>query len=167
MASGQTLGTFQAIDAFSSVTNGTIPKVTNNRMVQQFDPSTQQSCEFSWVVPRNYSAATGWTIILQWFGDTATTNNVLWGVAVERNASAGNAVTTDNFASTVNASAAVAVQGTLGKLTYTSIALTNGTQINSVAVGEECRVKILRIAADASDTMAGFANLLSFEIEET
>lgn len=171
MASGNTLGSFQATGGMSSITNGALPLSTNNRYCLQFDPTTQQSAEFSWVVPRNYGVlgiAVGWTLTLFWAGNTATSGNVLWGASVERNAGAGNAITSDNFSTVVNAGGgAAAVNGSLGKLTYTAIALTDGTQINSVAVGDECRIKISRIAADGTDTMAGFANLLGFEVKET
>ena len=169
MASGQTLGIFKAIDGVPTATNGSLPLVTsNNIFVQEFDPSTQQSCDFAWTVPQNYSATTGWTLYLHWIGVTATSGAVLWGAAVERDNAGGSAITTDHFASTVNAGGGAATTaGTTGVETVTSIALTNGTQINSAAVGDDVRVRIYRIAADATDTMSGYAGLVGFEIRET
>lgn len=168
MASGQTLGSFTAIDGVPNATNGTVPLVTNNVFIQQYDPTTQQGCDFLWTVPRNYSAATGWTLLLKWIGVTATTNAVLWGAAVERDNAGGSAITTDHFASTVNAGGGAATAaGTTGIITSTTVALTNGTQINSAAVGDMVRIRVYRIAADASDTMSGFAGIVGFEVEET
>ena len=49
----------------------------------------------------------------------------------------------------------------------TTIAFTDGAQIDSLAVGESFRFKVTRKVADAGDDMAGDAEILRCEIKET
>jgi len=166
MASGQSLGSLQATAFVASSSNGTSPKVVNNNYVHQFDPTTQQSAEAGWVIPANYSATTGITFTALCFADTATTGAYLLGIAIERDSSGGTSMTSDSFATTVNAASATTTNGSLGVPTATTIAVTNA-QIDGAVAGDRVRIRVLRIAADASDTMSGLLDFVSLNIVET
>jgi hypothetical protein len=88
---------------------------------------------------------------------TATTGNVRWRVALER----GNTdLDADSFDTAAEGNGAA--NATSGTPTTTSITLTT---IDSIAVGEPCRLRISRVGSDATnDTMTGDAELIAVEI---
>lgn len=164
MASGDTLAVFTPYaneppsSAFATL------DVKNLHPVLEFDAATDEEAVFTGVLPRNYGGG-GITATLIWAADTATSGDVIWETAFER-MDTGTALNADSFATAVAASAATA-PGTLHQPKYTTIAHTNGAQIDSLAVGEAFRLKVRRDANHASDTMAGDAQLLAVELKET
>jgi len=54
-----------------------------------------------------------------------------------------------------------------GEPAYDTIAFTNGAQMDSLAAGESFRLRIYRDANNGDDDMAGDAQLLRIEIQET
>jgi hypothetical protein len=168
MASGQNVAAPLQSTAFvPSITNPCTSLVNNNQYVLQYlDTTADQSAEAGFDLQRNYAGG-GVTIRIAWSAATATTGAVVWSAALERQAAGGTAYTSDSFATAVNSSAATTAAGGTGVETYTTIALTNGAQMDSLAVGEHARIRIIRVQSNGGDTMSGLANLHSVEIIET
>jgi hypothetical protein len=74
-------------------------------------------------------------------------------------------LTSDGFAAVQTANPTA--PGTFGIISATTIAFTNGTQINNLVAGESFRMKVRRDGTNGSDTMTGAAQLLAVEIKET
>lgn len=162
MASGNTLCVFTATAGVPPSSNYATLDTRNSQPVLEFDAATDESIVFEGILPSNYSGG-GITCVLQWAGDTATTGDVMWTTEFERRATD---MDSDSFA-TVVAGAAASCNGTSGIPTYTSIAHTDGAQIDSLAVGEGFRFRVTRDANHASDTMAGDAVLIAVLLKET
>lgn len=135
----------------------------NNHLVLEFDAATNWDAIFKGIMPRHYAGG-GVTVYIHWMAATATTGNTLWNAAFE--ADAAQDEDSDGFA-TANASSTDACNGTCGVETISSIAFTDGAQMDSVAVGGEFRFKVTRNATDGTDTMAGLAQVKSIEMKET
>lgn len=165
MASGDTLVIFGPHANLPPSTNfATVDIRGTTHMVLDFDDAAAESAQFGSVLPRNYSGA-GITATLIWLATTATTGNVKWNVQFERHQDDTDDLDTDSYATAQTATGATAT--TSGAPQYTSIAFTNGAQIDSLAAGESFRLKITRDAADGADTMTGDAELLRVELRES
>lgn len=165
MASGNSLVAFFATDNHPPATQYATLDVRNGHTVLNFDASSVESATFESVLPRHYAGG-GLTLTLAWMAASATSGNVMWQAAMERLNAAGSDVDTDSFA-TAQAAAAAAADATSGKLTYTTIAMSAGANMDSLAAGETFRLSVSRDATNGSDTMVGDAQLLSVEIRET
>lgn len=165
MASGDTLVSFSATDNHPPATVYATITVRNSHPILNFDPGTDEHAIFASVLPRNYAGG-GLTVTVTWMAATATSGNVIWNAAIERDNTAGPDLDTDDFA-TAQAASASAASGTCGILTAATIAFTSGAQMDSLAAGETFRLKITRDADNGSDTMAGDAQLVSVEVKET
>jgi hypothetical protein len=129
----------------------------NSILVLEFDAATQESAAFIGVVPEGATITSGLTVRLWWMADTATTGNVRWGVSFERT---GTDNDSDSFDTVTEATGAA--NGTSGIETLTSI---TATAIDSLAAGDRFRLRVARIAADATnDTMTGDAQLVAVEL---
>jgi hypothetical protein len=140
-----------------------VPNERNLQFVLEFDAATDSSATFRGRIPSTYAGG-GITVVLVWAAATATTGSVRWDVSFE--AQVAQDIDSDGFATAVSATSA-ATNGTSGIETLTSIALTNGAQIDSVAAGGVFRVRINRDADHANDDMAGLAQLISVYGYET
>lgn len=165
MATGNTLLTFGPTDALFPTSNYPQFVVRNGHLVLAFDTTTSETAYFEAVLPRHYAGG-GLTVYIHWAAATATSNSVVWGVSFERIGEGSQDIDSDGFASEINASAATA-PGTSGFVDIQSVAFTDGSQIDSIAIGEVFRLRIARKVADGSDTMAGDAQLVAIEIKET
>lgn len=108
----------------------------------------------------------GLTFSLVWMAATATTGNVIWGIAIRRiqdDAEDLDTAQTYDF----NDSAAVAAPSASGEVSYDTITFTNGVDMDSWADGELAIVRVRRNASSGSDTMAGDAQLLDVSGKET
>lgn len=166
MASGDTLVTFGALDNEPPTSNFASIDTRNLHPCLDFDASTDESAVFSGVLPRNYAGG-GITIRLYWAATSATTGTCRWSIAIERQDDEGQDLDSDSFA-TANTAGATA-PATSGSLQYTDIAFTSGSQMDSLAVGERFRIKVMRDADGTSgtDDMTGDAELFAVEIRET
>ena len=129
--------------------------VRNARPVIAFDATTDESAVFCGTLPNAYAAG-GITLTLEWTGASATSGNVVWQTAFER-CDTGTDMDADSFA-TANSTTAAA-PGTSGAPAYTTVAHTNGAQIDSVLKNETFRLKVTRNASSGSDTMTGDSHL--------
>ena len=164
MASGQTLLVFNALSGTAPSTNFATLDQRNNHAVLDFDAAVAESIDFEQLLPRNYNGG-GITAVIVWSAATATTGNVKWNLAFERHQDEVDDTDSDSFAAaqTVTATAPT----TNGARQYSSIAFTDGAQIDSLAAGESFRVRLTRDAANAADTMVGDAEFARLELRET
>jgi hypothetical protein len=161
MASGDTLLIFDALAAREPSANMATLDFRNQIPVRDFDDTTSESLFFVAVLPRHYGGG-GITATVTWTASTATSGAAVWETAFER----GNTdLDADSFATGNNA--AGTANGTSGIVTQTSIAHTNGAQIDSAAVGDLIRVRLARLPANGSDTMVGDAEFIVLELRET
>lgn len=129
----------------------------NSILVLEFDASTEESACFVGVVDESMTLTSGITVRIWWMGDTATSGNVRWGVQFERT---GTDMDADSF--DTNAQATSAANGTSGIESVASITITT---IDSLAAGDRYRLRVYRVAADATnDTMTGDAQLVAVEV---
>ena len=176
MASGDTLIVFTALANEPPATNFATVDLRNSHLVLDFDNTTAESAVFGAVLPRHYAGG-GITVTLLWMaggaallGDLMTptplaTGNVKWNAQFERHQVATDDLDADSFAAAQTVTSAA--PSTDGALQSTSIPFTNGAQMDSLAVGESFRIKVIRDAADGADTMTGDAELLRIELRET
>ena len=136
----------------------------NNHPVIDHDDTTDESMYFTGFLGNDY-AGNGLTALIGWMASTATSGNVVWNLAIERNEDEGTDLDSDSFASAQAATAAA--PSTSGALQYTSIAFTSGAQMDSVVAGESFRAKLTRNASNGSDTMSGDAEVKFLAIYET
>lgn len=136
----------------------------NSHLVLEFDDASTESAYWQCLMPRHYAGG-GVTATIVWMGATATSGNVVWGVAFERHDDEVTDLDADSFATAGTATAATAA--TSGAVQYTAIAFTNGAAMDSIAAGEAFRIRVQRVGGDAADTMAGDAQLLCVEVRET
>jgi len=164
MASGDTLLVFTAEGAGFPATNPGTPDTRNNRLVLDFDAATDETVYFLGIMPQHYAGTTGVTVHAHTMASTATTGNFMFEVGFD-NLVAQDA-DSDGFAAN-NASGAQATSGTSGIPSIDTITFTDGADMDSVAAGNLFRIRFMRDADNASDTMAGDLELIALEIRET
>lgn len=164
MAAGNTLLTLLPAHAIPPASNYATEDMRNLHPVLDFDAATEESILFQAVLPRHYAGG-GITIYIHWMASSATSGDVRWAACFERNHASGDDLDSDSFASEQAATGTAA--GTNGVVTRTSIAFTDGAQLDSLAAGDAFRLKVSRKAADGADTMSGDAELLAVEVRET
>lgn len=164
MASGQTLLTFNALSGTPPATAFATLDARNNHTVLDFDAAVNESIDFEQLLPRNYGGG-GITAVIVWSATTATTGNVKWNLAFERHQDEVDDIDSDSFATAQTVTAAA--PSTNGARQYSSIAFTNGAQLDSLAVGESFRLRLTRDAVNAADTMLGDAEFARLELRET
>lgn len=163
MASGNTLCTFGPYDNEPPATNYATLDVRNQHPVLDFDTTTQEAAIFTGVLPRHYAGG-GITVYIHAMLSSATSGTVGWDVAFERMSDATTDLDADSFATAQTVTAAT-VPGTTGVVLVLNVAITDGANIDSVAVGEAFRLRIRRDVAN--DDAAGDAELLAVELKET
>lgn len=162
MASGDTLCIFTALNNEPPASAYATLDVRNAHLVLDFDKDTDESAVFRGVLPAQYSGG-GLTIKLHFGGTGITTGDVRWDAAIE--ALSAQDKDSDGFAAVQ--SATVTVAATDGTEVIGTITMTAGAQMDSLAAGEEFRLKITRDANHVADTADADAELSSVEIRET
>lgn len=165
MASGDTLAYFTAADGEPPASDFATLDSRNVTLVLDYDAATDESMEFGGVMPRNYAGTTGITVTLGFAATTATTGNVVWNVAFKSISDDADDLDTKAFAA-VNAVTKTTATAS-GEVAYTTITFTDGADMDSVTAGEYYRMIVTRDANNGSDTMAGDAELVFVEIQET
>ena len=163
MASGNTLLVFLAEEGRPPTSAGATFDVRNNIACWDFDDTTGESVVFTGVLPRNYAGG-GITVYLHWAATTATSGTGGWLVAFERIGDGQQDIDSDGFASGQTVTAAT-VPATSGHVKITNVAVSNGANMDSIAVGELFRLKVTRDVAN--DTAAGDLEMYAVELKET
>lgn len=162
MASGDTLF---SIDPAEGGVDTDAPQDTNGaHSVRKFDADTVQTWIMKKLLPLNYAGG-GLTLRIRFRAATAITGNVDWEASIERNEADVTDLDADSFAAAQ--SVIDAAPGNLGDFTEAVITFTDGALMDSLAAGENFRLKIERDADDGSDTMLGGAQIVWVVGEET
>lgn len=164
MAAGDTLLVFGALQNEAPSSDYAVPYSRNARFVLAFDDAADQAAVFTGILPRHYAGG-GLTVSLVFAMDTATTGDVVWTAAIERIGTSQD-LDADGFAA-AQSSGAVAVAGTAGVPVVATIAFTDGAQMDSLAVGEAFRIRVVRDADNGDDDASGDAHLVVLELRET
>jgi hypothetical protein len=163
MASGQTLLQFFPQDNEPPAANFATLDTRNGHPCLDFDATTQEIAIFRAMLPRNYGGG-GITVYLHHGASSATSGTIGWDVAFERIGDGQQDVDADGFA-TAQAVTPATVPGTSGLVDIVNAAISNGANIDSIAVGEMFRIRVRRDVAN--DTAAGDAELYMVELKET
>lgn len=138
----------------------------NGHVVLDFDAAADESALFGAVLPRNYAGG-GITVSIYWMATTATSGTCRWEVMFERHLAGTTDLDADDFAA--SQSAGGTANATSGIITVTTITFTDGSQMDSLAVGESFRLRLRRDAdgTTGTDDMTGDAEALRIELKET
>ncbi|MEK9207068.1 MAG: hypothetical protein AAB922_01200 [Patescibacteria group bacterium] len=163
MASGDSLLTFKPYDNEPPAATFATLDTRNGHPVLDFDTTTGESAVFSAVLPRNYAGG-GITVYVHYSATSAVTGTIGWLIAFERIGDGSQDIDADGFAAD-NTLTAATVPATSGNVDIINVAVTDGANIDSIAVGEGFRLRVTRDVAN--DTAAGDAELIAVEIKET
>jgi hypothetical protein len=156
-AGTKTIQRFSPRDNQPPAANFATLNTRNSIAVLEFDAATQESAAFVGVISEAANLASGLMVRIWWMGATATGGNVRWGASFERS---GTDTDADSFDSVTEVTSAA--NGTSGIETVAEITC---TAIDSLAAGERFRLRVARIAGDATnDTMTGDAQLVAVEV---
>jgi hypothetical protein len=109
----------------------------------------------------------GLTFTLPWMAATAITGVTRWGIAVRRLSVSATVPDIDTAHTYVYTALDATAPGTSGHTLYSTLAVTNGTNMDNWATNETALVRVRREANHANDTMAGDAQLLHLLGRET
>lgn len=126
-----------------------------NVMVWDFDASSDEYMDFLCAL-EGYDSG-GLTFTLVWSASSATSGDVVWGVAVRR--IADDAEDIDTSHSYQFNTATDTAPSASGEVSYSTVTFTDGADMDSWADGELAIVRVYRDADNGSDTMAGDAEL--------
>jgi hypothetical protein len=153
----KTIASFTPRDNCPPATNFATLDTRNSVLVLEYDAATEESGTFVGVINEAMSLTSGLTVRIWWMADTATSGNVRWGAQLER-----TGTDLDSDAYDTNAQVTSAANATSGIESVASITLTT---IDSLAAGDRFRLRVYRVAADATnDTMTGDAQLVAVEV---
>lgn len=154
---GTTLQRFTARDNQPPASGFATLDTRNSVLVLEFDSTNEESATFVGVVNDAVALTNGLAVRLWWMADTATSGNVRWGVQLERS---GTDLDADSY--DANAQVTSAANATCG---IESVAQITITTIDSLVAGDRFRLRVYRVAADATnDTMTGDAQLIAVEV---
>jgi hypothetical protein len=163
MATGNTLLIFTPLQNEPPSSNYATLDTRNLHPVLDFDDTTQETAIFRGVVPRHYAGG-GITVYVHFAATSATTGTIGWDVSFERVSDSQQDIDSDGFA-TAQTITAGTVPGTSGHVDILNVAVTDGANMDSIAVGEAFRLRIRRDVAN--DTATGDAELFAVELKET
>lgn len=153
----KTLAQWTARDNNPPASNFATLDTRNSVLVLEFDAATEESATFIGVVNENATLTNGLIVRLWWMGDTATSGNVRWGVQFEDTGTDLDANSYDTNAQVTSAASATSGIESVASITITTI--------DSLTAGERFRLRVYRVAADAThDTMTGDAQLVAVEV---
>ncbi len=159
----KTLTTFRPQQAESPASNFATFDTRNSHPVLDFDATTNECTNFTFIMPQAYSGG-GVTVYIHYAMTSATSGDVDWNAAFERIGDQQQDMDADSFA-TAQSVIDTTVPATSGNVDVVSIAFTDGAQMDSCAVGESCRIQLCRGAA--ADTATGDAELVMMEMRES
>lgn len=164
MASGDLMFVWKAKAGDPPSSNYATQDTRNSVPVLDFDASTEETAYFLGTLPPNYSGG-GLTLTVRTMATSATSGDFKLGASIERRHSSGDDLDSDSFATEQTATSTT--NGTSGIKTNTTITFSSGANMDSLAAGEDFRLKLARKAADASDTMTGDLEVESLYLVET
>jgi hypothetical protein len=164
MATDEALLGFTAKHAVFPASNAATFDERNDHLLLDFAPSSDEEAHFTGWLPDNYGAS-GIDVIIKWAATTATSGNVKHETSFERVQAGVTDLDTASFATAKTST--VATDSTSGVTTHTTIAHSNGSEIDGLLKNEYFRLKYRRLGSDAADTMAGDMELQGIYLRET
>lgn len=167
MASGDSLCVFFPSDGEPPAANFATLDLRNATLVLDFDDTTDESIQFAGFMPRHYTGG-GVTVTIGWMSsDTTITagHQCRWDAAFKSVTDDADDLDTKAFDTAKSVSSDEASAS--GEVKYTTIAFSDGDEMDSVAAGEYFRLQITRDANHADDDLTGDAELVFVEIRET
>lgn len=164
--SGQTLVSFGPLDNEPPSSNYATFDVRNGHPILVFPDAVVYVAIFSGVLPRRYAGG-GLTVTINWTSAGTSTNKVCFSATIERMDIGTTDLDADSFGTQVIDTTGIAANATSGIQSQTVIAMTAGSQVDSLAAGEAFRLKITRETGQANDTNTSDAQIVSIEIRET
>lgn len=150
MASGDDLAYFVVQQNEPPASNAAERDNRNQHPVLDFDATTDEESVFTGLMPAFYSAG-GIYVDCGISMSTASSNNVVIQVALEKFDDEVQDIDSDNFASFVS-SGAIAVPTTNGDVKRVRVTISNGSPMGNVGAGDAFRLKVRRDADDTSAT---------------
>lgn len=132
--------------------------------VWDFDASAIEYLDFKCTL-EGYDGG-GLTFTLPWSASSATTNEVVWGIAIRRMDDDAEDIDASHTYVYNDATADTAPSAS-GELSYPTIAFTDGADMDSWGNDEVAIVRVRRNATDAGDDMTGDAELWGLLGSET
>ena len=163
MASGDTIFKFSALHNEPPSASAATIDLRNQHPVLDHAADSDESSIFSDVLSRNYAAG-GLTVFSHWAMSSAESACIDVDMSFERIGFEKQDLDSDGFAA-ANSKADVAVSASSGFVFSASIAFTDGSDMDSIAVGEPFRLKVTR--KSSTDGAAGDAELTKIEGKET
>lgn len=160
MAVGDSLAAWGAIASVPPASGYATLDVRNGHVVLDFDAAADEVIIFSGVYPAHYASG-DLNIDLVWGATSATSGNVKWLTSVENTSL--TEMDADGFGSA--ASTTGAASATNGGLTKTTLSI-SAANAGDPQAGDAFRIKVIRDADDAADTMAGDAELIAVHLRE-
>jgi len=155
----KTLAWFTPMTSQPPASNFATLDTRNSIAVLDFDDAAVESTTFVGVIPEGANLSSGISARIHWMATTATSGNVRWRVEFE---DAGTDNDSDNFDTATEGTGAA--NGTSGIETATAITCTT---IDSIAAGDQYRVRVSRVGNDGTnDTMSGDAELIAVELRQ-
>lgn len=166
MASGATLLIFEPKNNDPPASAYATLDTRNSHPTLDFDGSTDEEAVFPFILPRNYAGG-GVTVYIHVAFTSATSGSVRFQAAIERIDAGSLDIDADSFPAFQSGGGTA--PGTSGQIVVVSITMTDGAQMDSIAVGEAGRLKIRRDADGTSgtDDITTDAEVLRIEIKET
>ncbi len=167
MPTSKTLCVFDAVAGRPPATGYAQLDLRNHNILLDFDDTANESIDFVAVLPRAY-AGSDLEVVVTWAATLATSGSVVWQAEFERHP-IGDAthgthdLDADDFGTGATATGAAASSS--GEIVRTPIAIAS-TAADSPQGGESFRLRVSRLATDASDTMIGDAELVAVELRE-
>jgi len=167
MASGDTLDTLVPIANEPPASAAATINKRNAHWALVFSGTTDQEAVFTGVMPANYSAATGLTVIIFVAFTSATSGSVRFQAAFERIDLSSLDIDADSFAAFQSGGGSA--PGTAGQVIAVTITFTAGAQVDSVVAGDLFRLKIRRDADGTSgtDDITTTAEVLAVHVKDT
>lgn len=153
MASGDTLWVWKAYEGIPFSTSYPTADQRNGTWVLDYDASSKEEACFLGTLPSNYAGG-ALTLSVRTMATSSTANTFVLGGAIERRHVAGDDFDADSFASEQQ-SGGVAPSTTSGIKVAATISFSSGANMDSMVAGDDFRLKLARLVADSSDTMAG------------
>lgn len=160
IAGGKSLGRFTPLDNQPPASNFATLDTRNSVATLDFDDgATNEEAVFVGVIPQAAVLTSGIKVRIFWAATSATSGDVEWGAQFEKY---GTDIDSDSFDTATYAK--TTTSGTSGIVNLTEITCTT---IDSLAAGDQFRLKIVRNSSDTTDdTMTGDAELIAVELQQ-
>lgn len=162
MASGDTL--LQFIPYCNEPPDADFATLDARNFHPVLDFALTEEAVFSAIMPRHYAGG-GVTVYLHYAMTSAEADDIRLDTSFERIGDQQQDIDADGFAAAQN-TGDITVPGTTGLVDIVTTAHTDGAQMDSIAVGEGFRLKVLRSAVGGTDA-TGDLELLFVELKET